>query len=110
MDDLRDGDGPMIEEILDMDVDGLECDDEVSEGRFSRLAGERTVEPQSVLETAKRLKANFRQEVQAPKVASSSEQATARAEDPVAEFQQNIAFKRETLPQGGGTATCSSSA
>ena len=52
------------QDILDMDIDSLDSDDdEVSEGRFSQLAGERTVKPRSVLETAKRLKTDFWQEV-----------------------------------------------
>ena len=47
-----------------MDVDGLESDDdEVSEGQFSWLAGEKTVEPRLVLEIAKHLKTDFRHEV-----------------------------------------------
>ena len=87
MDDLEDEDVPTMEEVLDMDVDGLESDDdEVSEARFSWLAGEKTVEPRPVLETAKRLKTDFQQKVRAPKVTSSSEQATMRADDPDAEF------------------------
>ena len=63
------------------------------------MAGERTVEPRPVLETATRLKTDFRQEVCAPKATSSSEHAADRAEDPGAEFRQNVAFMRETLPQ-----------
>ena len=43
VDDL--GDGLTAEEILDMDVNGMGSDDEVSEGRFLQLLGERTVEP-----------------------------------------------------------------
>ena len=82
MDNLRDEDGPTVKEILDMDIDGLESDDEVSEGRFLLLAGERKVESRPVLETATRLKTDFWQEVHAPKATSSSEQAADRAEDP----------------------------
>ena len=46
VDDLEDADVPTMEEVLDMDVFGLESDeDEVSEVWFSRLVGKRMVEP-----------------------------------------------------------------
>ena len=78
VDDLDDEDIPTVQDILNIDVDRLDFyDDEVSEGRFSRLAGERTVQSRLVLETAKRLKTDFGHKVRAPKVTSSSEQATA---------------------------------
>ena len=63
VDDLGDEDGPMVKEILDMDVDGLGSDEEVSEGQFSWLAGIRTVKSQPVLDTTKCLKKDFGQEV-----------------------------------------------
>ena len=81
VDNLEGEDTPTVKDILDMDVDGLQSDDEVQTEQFSRLAGERTGEPQPVLETANQLKTNFRQESQAPKVASSTEKVTTRAED-----------------------------
>ena len=56
------------------------------------------VEPRPVLETATRLKTDFRQD-RALKATSSLEQAATRAEDPGAEIWQNVAFMRETLPQ-----------
>ena len=64
VDDLDDKDIPTVQNILDLDVDGLDSnDDEVSKGRFSQLAGERTVEPRPVLETIKHLKTDFRHKV-----------------------------------------------
>ena len=59
VDDLEGEYALTIEDILDMDVDGLESDDEVSTKQFPRVAGERMVEPRPVLETANRLKSDF---------------------------------------------------
>ena len=70
----------------------------MSPDRYSRLELERTAEPRPVLETANRVKEVFQQEASAPKASCSSEQATTRAEDPGAEFYQNVAFMRQTLP------------
>ena len=39
VDDLRDEDSPTAEEILNMDVNRLESNDEVSEGRFFAFGG-----------------------------------------------------------------------
>ena len=81
MDDLEGEDASTVEDFLDVDVDGLASDDEVPTEQFSRLAGERMVEPRPVLETANRLKTDFRQEVQAPKVASSMAPREAKVKD-----------------------------
>ena len=97
--DLGDEEGPTIEEILGMDVDRLESDDNMPEGRFLRLEAERSAESRPVLETATHLKADLRQEVHTPKATSSSEKVADRAEDPGADFRQNIAFMQETLPK-----------
>ena len=98
MDELEGEDILTTKDILDMDVDKLDSDDDEATERFSRLAGERKVEPWPVLETANQLKTDFQQEVLAPKVDNYKEQATTRVEDPGTEFHQNVAFM-STLPE-----------
>ena len=68
-------------------------------GRFSHLESERKAELRPILETANQVKEDFRQEASVPKVSSSLEQVTTRAEDLGAEFRQNVAFMRQTLPE-----------
>ena len=89
-DNLGDEDGPTIDEILNMDVDRLGSDDDVSEEWFSHLAVERTVEPRPFLETTTHLKANLRQEVHSPKATSFSEEAADQTEDLGTEFRHNV--------------------
>ena len=69
----------------------------MSPGRYSRLESERRVEPRPVLETANRVNEVFRQ-ASTPKASSSTEQATTQAEDPGAEFPENVVFMRQMLP------------
>ena len=96
--DLRDEEGPTIEEIMEMDIDRI-SDDDIDGGRFSRTEAERTFEDCLVLETATRLSADMHQEILAAKKATgSSERAGDRNEDPGAEFKKNMSFMRKTLP------------
>ena len=61
VDDLEGEDIRTTEDIPDMDVDELDSDDDMSRERFSRLAADRKIESQPVLETANRLKSDFQQ-------------------------------------------------
>ena len=62
-DDLGDEEGPSIEEIMEMDINGLGSDDDIEGGCFSRTEAERTFEDRPVLETATHLSADMRQEI-----------------------------------------------
>ena len=61
------------------------------------------LESETVLETANRVKEVFQQEASAPKASSSSEQAATQAEDPGAEFCENLVFMRQTPPEAAVT-------
>ena len=52
MEGLAGEDNPSAEDLLDIEVDELDSDDDMSPGRYSRLESERRSEPRPVLETA----------------------------------------------------------
>ena len=56
-----------------MEVDELDSDNYVSPTQFFHLESECKAEPPPILETANRVKTDFRQEASVPKVSSSSD-------------------------------------
>ena len=59
MEGLEGEDNHSVEDILDMEVDELDSDDDMSSGLHSCLELDRKAEPWPVLETANRVKEDF---------------------------------------------------
>ena len=99
MRDLEGGDSSGDEELLlGIDADEADSCDEMPTGHYSRLDGERNVEPLPILTTANHVKESVQRESSASKASSSQEQAAKKDEDAGVEFHQNLVFMRKTLP------------
>ena len=99
--DFEGEDSSWDEEILlGIDTDEADSCDEMPTGRYSRLDGERNIEPQPVLATANRVKESVRRESSASKASSSQEQA-AKKDGDVGADSDRICFYEGNSPRRG---------